>query len=98
MIPTEETFGACRFYECPKCKARYLWHEDPAMDGSYSEKHKDKKKGYISGLSLLSDPETGVFGEPRYPPPPGPNDPKRKRIDGKSFRWHEGKERWVLWK
>jgi len=98
MEPTEEMYYShCRMYKCPRCGAKFLWHEDPAMDGSYAQKHKYKGEHCFDSISMESDPECGVYGPKKYPDPPGPEGPFRKRIDGKSFRWHKGRGRWVLW-
>lgn len=98
LEPTEELVngGRNRVFQCPACGAKMLWVNEPLLNGSYAEKHALKGGGH-SGISMLNDPECSVFGPAKYPPPPGPDDPKRKRIDGKSFRWHAGRERWVLW-
>lgn len=98
LEPTEELAngGHHRVFKCSSCDAKMLWVNEPLMNGGHAEKHTLKGGGH-SGISMLNDPECNVFGPAKYPAPPGPNGPKRKRIDGKSFRWHAGRERWVLW-
>ena len=97
------------FFKCPHCGARFQWVKEPAMDGSYAEKHKDKDapigQGY-SVNSMLSDPDCGVFSKPRArrtrPPMQPPEVGKAGQVvfvedeDGnRTHRWHWGRCEWV---
>jgi len=98
MEPTEETFALSRIFKCPKCGARFLWLDKPTPNRTHAWKHYSEELGGHSLASMMNDPECDVCrNPPKYPPPPGLGEPTRKRIDGKSFRWHKGRERWVLW-